>query len=266
MSRSAGVVSLFLFLEAGMLSAQPGIPEDRPTVHVPVRKPSRQDLDRAEAQKLFGLGLILERDNKLIEALKTFEEAQRLDPEATPLLRALVPLYLALDRTDEVYRTCARALELDPDDFDTGYLYARQLRLNERTADALAVLTRLVERPGLKAVPDMQVRISYDLGLLHEERSDWPRAITAFRQTLAILDQPAPLLEQGSYTREELLNQSAETHERLGRAYLKQNKTREATAAFEQAGKRDPLRRPGWPITWPRSSPARANRTRPCSV
>jgi tetratricopeptide (TPR) repeat protein len=232
-----------LFLAgAEMLSAQTGLPEDRPPVHVPVKKPTRQDLDRAEAQKLFALAVLLERDNKLIEALKTFEDAQRLDPDATPITRALVPLYLALDRTAEVYRCCERVLEQEPDDFDTGYLYARQLRLNDRSADALAVLQKLAGRPGLKDSPEMLARINYDRGLLHEHFSEWPEAVAAYQQTVAVLDHPAALAEQGNYTKEELINQAAETYERLGRAELKQKKTQEAAAAFEQAKKRDPLR------------------------
>lgn len=219
------------------------LPEDRPAIHLPIKKPTQQDLDRAEAQKLFALGVLLERDNKLIEALRTFEEALRLDPDATPILRALIPLYLALDRNPEVFQACEKVLEQEPDDFETGYLYARQLRLNERSADSLAVLQKLADRPALKEAPEMQARISYDLGLLHEARNDWKQAVAAFQQTADVLNHPAPLLEPvGSFTEEELRNQSAETYERLGRAYLKQKMTREATAAFAQAKERDPLR------------------------
>ncbi len=244
MSRVALLVlsQLLVLTEAGSLPAQSGLAEDRPRIHVPVKKPTRKDLDQAEAQKLFALGVILERDNKLIEALKTYEEALRLDPDATPIYRALIPLYVALDRTESVYRACERTLELDPDDFETGYLYARQLRGNDRAADALALLTRLASRPKLKDAPEMHARITYDCGLIHEARGEWSKAVAAYQQSVAVLDHPAPLLDLGTYTREELRNQAAETYERIGRAYLKQKKTEEAGEAFKAATKRDPLR------------------------
>lgn len=238
------ILSPLLSLADGRISpVLSEVPEDRPSVHLPIKKPTRQDLDRAEAQKLYGLGVLLERDNKLIESLRTFEEALRLDPDATPITRALIPLYLALERHAEFFRACERVLEQEPDDFETGYLYARQLRLHERSTDSLVILEKLADRPALKESPEMQARISYDRGLLHEARSEWNLAVSAFQQTVDVLNHPAPLLEPvGSFNEEELRNQTAETYERLGRAYLKQKKTKEAATAFAEAKQRDPLR------------------------
>jgi tetratricopeptide (TPR) repeat protein len=246
MSRAARFLvapSVVLLALAGLLAQTPS-GEDRPRLHVPVKKPTQQDLDHAEALKLFGLAAIHERDNRLIEALKTYEEALRFDPEAIPVLHAIIPLYIAIDRSDDVFKNCERVLELDPDDFDTGYLYARQLRAHERSHDALKVLTTLVGRPLLKDSPDLHARVCYDLGLLHETGKEWTKAITMYRTAAEILDHPAPLLEQGAYTKEELADQAAETYEHLGRVYLKQNKTRDAVAAFEKAQARDHMRAP----------------------
>jgi tetratricopeptide (TPR) repeat protein len=236
--------SLALVLAAAGVPGRPALADERPPVHVPLKKPTRRDLDRVEALKLYGLGVLHERDNRLVEALKTFEEARRLDPDALDVLRSLIPLYLALDRTDDACRTCEKVLALVPDDFETGYLYARQLRSLDRPADALAVLKKLAGQATLKDALEMQARIWYDLGLLHENAASWPEAEAAYRKVTAVLDHPAPLLEQGNFTKDELTNQAAETYERLGRACLKQNKTKQAVAAFEQAQKYDPLRGP----------------------
>ena len=226
------------------LAAQTTPGEERPTIHVPVKKPTRQELDRAEAVKLYALAVLRKRDNHLIEALNTFEEALRLDPEAVPVLRSLIPLYAALERTADVFKTCERILELNPDDFETGYLYARELRRHERSPDATKVLTTLAGRPSLKDSPEVGVRIYYDLGLLQETSTAWAEAVKAFLQAAAILDRPEALLEQNAGTKEELTEQAAETYEHLGRVYLKLNKPTEAIAAFEKARERDPLRAP----------------------
>jgi tetratricopeptide (TPR) repeat protein len=209
---------------------------------VPARPTTKRELDRAEALKVYGLALMHEKQNHLIEALKTFQEAERLDPESVAPTRALIPLYLAVDRIDSAFAACEKVLDLSPDDFEIGYLYARQLRNQERSADALAVLKKLAARPALKDSAEMLARVHYDLGLLHEARQEWPQAAAAYRQVVAVLDHPAHLIEEGTFTREELTNQAAETYERLGRVCLKRQQIKEATAAFDEARKRDPLR------------------------
>src|SRR5207253_524014 len=72
--------------------------EDRPAFFVPTRPPTRQELDRRESLKRYALGLLCEREDRLLEAIRAFEYAARLDPEAAPVFKALIPLYLAVDR------------------------------------------------------------------------------------------------------------------------------------------------------------------------
>src|SRR5262245_47743910 len=94
----------------------------------PLKPLSRQELDRREAVSLYGLAAEHEQRSRLPEALRTYEKALRLDPDSPAILRALVPLYQALDRQDEALDACRRVVELDPEDFDTWLAYARQLR------------------------------------------------------------------------------------------------------------------------------------------
>lgn len=229
-------------LAAGMpLAAQtPDI--DPLTPHKPVKPVSRQDLDHLEAVKLYGRGVALEHQNRLIEATRTFEEARRRDPNSAAIARALVPLYFALDRLDDALACCRRVLELEPDDFETGYRYARQLRVLGRRIEAIAVLTRTGECPGLKDHLEIRAQVFYDLGMLLEERGELDRAEKALREVSTILDNPAALLEQGPYNRDEIVTQAAETHERLGKLYLRSKKTAQAIAEFQTAQKKDPLR------------------------
>ena len=230
-------------LAAGALPAQQ-LGEDVPKVHVPARPATRQDLDHLEALQLFAHAVLEEREGRLVEAVRSYEAALRLDPDAPAVHRGLIPLYLGLDRRDDALVACRRVLELDPDDYPTGYLYSRQLRLQDKPKDALAVLARIVTLPGLKERPDLLVQAQFDLAVLYDSTEDLPRAEAAYRQVAVLLDNPDALLEQGPFTREDLQSQAAETYERLGRVCLRAGQIDRAVADFEQARKRDPNRAP----------------------
>jgi tetratricopeptide (TPR) repeat protein len=227
---------------AASLSAQTGPGAERPAPYVALKPATRQELDHAEALKLYGLAVLQERNNRLLEAVRLLEEARRLDPDAAAVVKALFPLYLALDRVEDGLSAARRALELTPDDFDTAYQYARQLRALERPKEALPVLRRAAAVPALKERPDVRAQLCFDLGVLYEDAGEWARAEDAFRQVTEVLDHPQPLIEQGPYNKEEINAQAAETYERLGRICLKAGKPERAIAAFGQAQKRDPDR------------------------
>ncbi len=234
-----------LLCAAGIASADwPQIGDAELPVHVPARPATRQDLDHLEALKLFALAVAEERDGRLLEALRTYESARRLDPDAAAIHRGLVALYLGMDRLDDALAACRRVLEIDPDDYAVGYLYARQLRLNGKNADALAVLVRIAALPGLKDRPELHVQAQFDLAVLAEGANDLPRAEAAYRLAAAALDNPTDLLDQGLFNADDLRSQAAEVHERLGRVALKAGKIDQAVADFQLARKKDPNRAP----------------------
>ncbi|MHB1424237.1 MAG: tetratricopeptide repeat protein [Gemmataceae bacterium] len=232
----------FVLLVAWMPLAAQTMDADPPSRHVPLKPATKQELDHVEAVKLYGRGVALEHKNRLIEATRTFEEARRLDPDSAAIPRTLIPLYFALDRLDDALASCRRVLELDPNDFEIGYRYARQLRVLGRHKEAVDVLTHTAECPGLKDHLEVRAQVFFDLGLLQDAAGELDKAEKSLREVLTILDNPAALLEQGPYDRNEIVTQAAETYERLGKLYLKAKKRTEAIAAFEAALKKDPLR------------------------
>ncbi|HTU93696.1 MAG TPA: tetratricopeptide repeat protein [Gemmataceae bacterium] len=215
---------------------------DPPARHVPIKPATRQELDHLEAVKLYARGVTLEHQNRLIEAMRTYEAAQRLDPDSASIQRTLIPLYFALDRLDDALACCRRVLELEPSDYETGYRYARQLRVLGRNKEAIAVLTSTSKCPGLKDRLEVRAQVFYDLGMLQEDAGELDKAEKALREVLTILDNPAALMEQGPYNRDEIVTQGAETHERLGKLYLQSKKTSQAIEEFQAALKKDPLR------------------------
>ncbi len=79
-------LTVWLLVAPSPLSAQT-TDADPPARHVPVKPATRQELDRLEAIKLYGRGVALEHQNRLLEATRTFEEARRLDPDSAAIAR-----------------------------------------------------------------------------------------------------------------------------------------------------------------------------------
>jgi tetratricopeptide (TPR) repeat protein len=241
----SGLAAAVALLAAAAGPAQPpeaGPASDRPAVHVPVRATTREQLDHLEALRLYGLAALQEKQHRLIEAARTLEAACRLDPEAAAPVRALVPIYLALDRIDDALDDCRRVLELDPADCETAYLYARQLRGRGDVRQAREVLERAAAGPNLAEHLELKAQISFDLGVLYEDAGEWARAEKSLRRVAEVVDHPDALLEQGAYNRDEIDARAAETYERLGRICLRAGQTAKAIEAFQVAQKRDPLR------------------------
>jgi tetratricopeptide (TPR) repeat protein len=217
------------------------LPADRPP---PLRKAplSRAERDHAEAATLYGLGALNESKHRLLEALRCYEEACKLDAEAVAPRRALVPLYLAIDRLDDALAAAKRVLELDPDDWETGTLCTRELRLLGKPSEATEVLRRAAASPRLKEKPDALAQVWADLACLEEDIGEWKKAATVLGKLADLLDHPAPLIEQETLTAEEASARAAETYESIGRVWLKAGETAKAVAAFETARARDPAR------------------------
>jgi tetratricopeptide (TPR) repeat protein len=236
-----------LTLSAWLLLASP-LPaqnlDDPPQVLKPAHAATKKELDRLEALKRFGQAVRCEKSNRLLEAVKLYEDAARLDPESAAAPRALLHLYMALDRVEDAFRTCEKVMKLDPDDHETAYIYARHLKALDRGAEAKVVLVKLAGRKNLGERPELKAQIHHDLGAIYEADSEWAKAEASFRKVAAVLDEPAPLIEHGPYNREEIAAQAAEIYERIGRLCLKQKQADRAVAAFDQAGKKDPSRAP----------------------
>jgi tetratricopeptide (TPR) repeat protein len=243
-SRLAATALLFAASAAPGQPPEGGLDADRPAVHVAIRPTTREQLDHLEALRLYGLAALQEKQHRLIEAARTLEAARRLDPEAAAPVRALVPIYLALDRVNDALDGCRRVLELDPDDCETAYLYARQLRGRGDVRQARAVLERAAAGSNLGEHLELKAQICFDLGVIYEDAGEWCLAEKSLRRVAEVVDNPAALLEQGAYNRDEIDARAAETHERLGRICLRAGQTARAIEAFQVAQKRDPLRAP----------------------
>jgi tetratricopeptide (TPR) repeat protein len=231
-----------LILSSTVLGAQDLVPKDRPKIHVPLKAETKNELDHREAVKLYGVAALHEKANRLLEAVRVLEQARQLQPEAAPVHRALCPLYLALDRIEDGLAACRKVVDLEPGDHESWYLLARQYRSLNRFKDAIASLDRATQCDGLKERPEQKALIWFDLAVLYENAQKYGDAEKAFRQVIAVLDNPRPLVEEGNLSQEQVTGQCAETCERLGRVCLKAGRHGAAIEAFRAAQKKDPKR------------------------
>jgi tetratricopeptide (TPR) repeat protein len=213
---------------------------ERPTIYVPEKPPTKQELQRRESLKQYVLGLLYVREDRLLDAVKALEKAVELDPEATPVYKMLIPFYVALDRAPEALKATRKVLEQDPEDFETWFVYARQLKAAGQAKEARAALVRGLKAPGIKAHPEVAQPMHLLLGLLYENSEDWLKAAAAYADAAKILDHPEVLLEVTPLTKEAVAARAAELYERIGGLYLKAERYDDAVASFRQAQKRYP--------------------------
>jgi tetratricopeptide (TPR) repeat protein len=228
------VTILTLLAMALPASAQLDELQERPAPNVPLRPWTQKDLDRQAALKLYALGVLCERDERLIEALGHYEESLKLDPDALPVMKALLLLYIAVDRQDESLALARTVLKEDADDYQTSYVAARLLRSRSQLKEACDVLLVGLKSPRLADRPDLHQQMEYDLAVLYERQERYAEAAAAFERSAAILDHPDELLEI-HVSAEELQLRSAESHERAGRNFLEARQFDKAVTAFQQA-------------------------------
>ena len=215
-------LSLLLVLAAAPARGQVPL-EVEAAAPLPERPRPPRERDQLEARRRFALGLLRERDGQLLVALEHFQAAVRLDPEAAPPRKALIPLYLALDRNADALAACRRTLDLDPNDYETWYVYAGLLKNQGSLPEAAAALARAVACPGLKDNPDLFVQMSFDLGRMYEDAREFDRALEVLDGLLEVLEQDQSEVRP------------AEVYECIGRVCSQAGRPERAAAAFRKA-------------------------------
>src|SRR6266545_3425282 len=230
----------WLALVAVLASALPAAGQDldffdRPTTFIPLRSETARDREQRESLKLYALGALCQRDDRILEALAAYEKAVGLDPQAAPVHKALIPLYLALERADDAFKATRKVLDLDPEDYRTWYLYARQLRSRSEWQPTCEALERALACAEVKDHAEVKFQLHFDLGCLHERASEPEKAVREFTHAAALLEDPENAHEFAPLKREEIVVRAAELEERIGRIRLQGRKYEQALAAFRKA-------------------------------
>lgn len=233
-----GLALAILLIAARTSSAQ--FTEDRPQLYVPKQPPTAKERDRRAALHQYVLGLLCQREDRLLEALKAFEESARLDPTAPAPFKAQMPLLAALDRGRDAVAAAEKALALNPEDYEVWFVSARIQKSLGQFAAAQKAIQRGLAVKSLQERPDMAQGMWLELATMHELADEVEPAIKALSAAAGILDHPDLILDHGPFDRTLILGKAAETYERLGNLYRKSKKYPEAIAAYQKAQQRTP--------------------------
>ena len=138
------------------------------------------------------------RKGHAVEAIKLYEHAERLDPDAAPLDSKLAPLYAAVGEQDASIERYRRCIKISPNDIELSNNFAWTLMEAQRFDQATAEANR-----GLQNEPD-NARLLSTLAMVHYRQGDQAKALRLFEQAqgssaahhnLAILDIDAGKLE-----------------------------------------------------------------------
>ncbi len=233
---------LLLLLPQAAALAQRMPWDEPPRILKDKRPPTRQEVDRRDSLKLYVYGLLCVREDRLLEALKTFDAAAKLDPEAAGVQKSRVPLLLALERSADALAASLKVVELDAEDYESWFIAARLQKAMGKYADARASLDKGLATERVKDHPELAQQMFLDLGALHEVEERFTLAADAFIKAAAILEHPDALLDKGEFDRNLILMRASETYEKIGNLYRKGKKYDEAVAAYKKAQARFPDR------------------------
>ena len=210
--------------------------EGKPKVIAPLPVPPGN-----EAIDGYILGLQASKRSGLIESLKQLEIARIADPESLAVKQALVPIYLTLERRDEARKLGMEVLAKKPTEFELALLTGRICRQMKRFDEAAQVLENARKQSSLRELPALRVQILIELAHACEANQQWAPARSALTEVATLLDEPGSLAE-GPYSPEQIVLQSAEVHERLGKLAMKLEQPGPAMDEFLKSGKLDPAR------------------------
>ncbi|MFO0966525.1 MAG: tetratricopeptide repeat protein [Gemmataceae bacterium] len=236
MARRIPVVCLlFLVSPLSLLAQSPDFP---PAYKGPA--PTKEEAARRESLHYYLLGVLCERQDRLLEALKAYQKAEALDPKAPALARAQIALLLVLDRPKEALAQSTKTFELDPGDFDNCFVLARLNKSMGRYKEAIAVLEKATSSPELRKNLPLAQQIHADLAHLFETSEEFGKAALQLSKVAEILDHPDLLTDEGPFQRGMILAKAAETWEKIGHLHRKVKEYDKALAAYKNAQKRSP--------------------------
>jgi tetratricopeptide (TPR) repeat protein len=214
--------------------------DDPPKLYVPKQPPTRKEIDQRDSLHKYVYGLWCEHNDRFVEALKAFEEAARLDPDAPALVKAQVPILIAMDRSADALAACKKVVELDPGDYSIWFVTAKLHKTMAKYLEAIAALQNALKSEALKEHPEAAQHLYIELGNLCERTDKFGAAADAFNKAAAILEHPDQIAEKGHVPRAAVLARASETYERIGQLYRKAKRYDDAVAALKKARDRSP--------------------------
>lgn len=231
----ASFVLVPLALAQGPVGDRPKVVESKPLTKEELKREEAELLLR-HARSLYGLAVLRQRHEKLLEAVTTLEKAAALDPESTEIRRALVPLYVIIGRDEQAMRLCREILDRDPFDAEVAHPFAKLLKIDGKSNEAIAVLQKVVSAKNAAARPERLLFMLSDLCDLLEQKKDYASEAKAQEAIIrTITEKREQLLFGNGFTRDDLTGSLARSYERLGRDRIQLKEYDQAVKAFGSA-------------------------------
>lgn len=214
--------------------------EDPLTPFVPKVGRTTEEDDRLEALALFASGRALEQKQDLAGALRRYQRAARLDPEALPVYQAIVQLAFGMGRTSEGVRYALKAAEIAPGDPEMMQRLAAHLASQGDTKGAIKLYEQV--RDSLRDDPHTPeyVLLHAALSELYVDNDQAPEAAAAMAVIRDALADPEKFGLKGRAKRQLAGKDVAATQRRFGQVFLLAGRLEEAQAAFEEAQRTSP--------------------------
>ncbi|HET6425306.1 MAG TPA: tetratricopeptide repeat protein [Planctomycetaceae bacterium] len=233
------IVTLWLGF-AGQLIAAPDFrrqeADDAIAPLVPAKPRTPEEQKRIEAAAHFATGRLLETRNELRRALEQYRKAIELDPRAVEAYRALVPLAMQLDQSEDAVRLALKAVELDPDDYELLMRIGVEFSRQRDFALGLKYLEQAIKSPRLKHDTPSFVMLNVELGVLYYASKQTEKAADAYAIIFQAVKDPEKFGMEFR-TRGAMLNDPRTNYERIGQVLLDGGRLELASEAFELAAK-----------------------------
>ena len=207
-------------------------PEDHPQPLVPKKPRTEAEENRVQAEALLATARTMEQRQESAAALRLYERAFRLDPQAVAALEEIVPLAFSLNRRDESLRYAVKLAEQDTSDPDLPRRIGMYLAENGDWKPAIKLLQRSVKVMETAGKPAAE-RIAVEAELA---RLDF--LAQKYTDSAALLDKVAAALAKpkdfglDETARRTLIGEGGLTYELMGDAYLEVGRTADAAKAF----------------------------------
>lgn len=220
---------------------------------VPVIIKAKKNIDsekanQLESLKLFAKGLLFEREDCLLEALQTFEQAAKLDPTSIAIHKKVVGLYVVLDRGKDALKTCETILAINSKDIQIWHLYSKQLQSQGEKKKGMEALKKGLELLNPESQGELGQQMYYELGVLQEDSQQYLDAATSYTECGKILKHILKDVNLEVLQKKELQIRLIEIYERSGKLFLNGKKYEESIEAFRQAQKVDSFGASRWQL------------------
>lgn len=202
----------------------------------PVKPRTAEKQMRIDAVSWYMTGRLLQQRGELKRALESYKKGIAADPNAVEIYQMLVPLAFELDQTDDAVKWANRAVEIDPNDYETLRQLAVYMASQNKLPEALGFLEKAVQSTDLDRESAAYVELMRDLAILYFARGQIEKSADSYAVVFDALKNPNRY-ELDYRIRAQLLADPRTNYEQIGQVMLEAKRPDAALEAFQLAAK-----------------------------